>query len=162
MEIRSGNALLHSMPYRIEIFGTEPPEPKMLHERTGNFDHRDLIARHREPFTFYWDERGPGSHVILSCSSFRQGKSHVVNLPVELLPGSAPKAQIEAVVTASNMKGETRGSLFVDIDYVTVQFDEVFDIQKAELIERPAFVMPAHWDPDDINLYLNSGVAYER
>lgn len=162
VEIRTGNALLHSMPYRIEIFGTEPPEPKMLYEQIGNFSHRDLVSGHREPFTFYWDEGGPGSHVILSCSSFRQGKSHVVDLTVELLPGSPPKAQIEAVVTASNMKGETRGRLLVDADYVPVQFDEVFDIQKAEFIERTAFVMPADWDPDDINLYLNSGIAYER
>ena len=81
LEIRSGNAKLHSRPYYVFVFGAPAPHPRLFHDplRHMNFGRSGPASRH-EPFTFYVEEEGPGSVLIWSCSSFRQGKSFEVEL----------------------------------------------------------------------------------
>ncbi len=121
-----------------------------------------MVRHPREPFSFYWDERGPGDHLILSCASFRQGKVHGVEASIELLPGSVPKAQIEAIVTASNMKGDARGRLLIDVERVALPFVDVFDVEKAALKMRPAFKLPAAYEDGDLTWFRNSGSEHVR
>lgn len=162
LEIRSGNTVLHSLPYWVLVTGAAAPRPRLLHDHLLGLNRNALIPRQREPFSFYWDERGPGDHLILSCASFRQGKVHRVETSVELLPGSAPKAQVEAIVTASNMKGDARGQLLIDIERVAMPFDDVFDTEKAALKMRPPFERAAEGDADDFTWFRNCGSEHSR
>ena len=144
------------------VAGPAAPRPRQLHDHIFDVKHNGPLPHHREPFSFYWDERGPGDHLILSCASFRQGKVHGVEESVELLSGSVPKAQIEAIVTASNMKGGARGRLLIDIERVAVPFDGVFDIEKAAFKMRPPFEFTAEYDADDLTWFRNSDSEHVR
>jgi hypothetical protein len=162
LEIRSGNTVLHSIPYWVLLAGPSAPQPRFLHHPPIGFDPRDLVHPRREPFSFYWDECGPGDHLILSCASFRQGKSHGVEVSVELAAGSLPKAHIEAVVTASNMKGDARSRLLVEVQPMATRFDAVYDAEGQILRVRPPVDLPDEYDADDITWYLNGGSEYDR
>lgn len=162
LEIRSGNAILHSVPYWVLVAGPGAPHPRLFHDRFSRFNQHPLVPRQREPFNFYWDERGPGDHLIVSCASFRQGKSYDVEVFVELLTGTVPKAQIEAIVTASNMKGDSKGRLLVDVELVPVPFDDVYDVDEARLKMRPLVDLPDQYDSEDFNWFRNGGSEYER
>lgn len=161
IEIRSGNTRLHPSPYFVLIAGADAPQPRELYERISPFNPRDLISPRREPFTFYWEERGPGDHIIQSCASFRQGKVHQVEISVELLPSTSAKAQVGAVVTAANMKGDTRDQLLVDVERVVTPFDEMFDAERA----LPKIALPFDWPEDadsgDFTWYRNGGQEYD-
>jgi hypothetical protein len=162
LEIRSGNAVLHSIPYWVLVTGPGAPYPRMFHDHLAHFNPNNLMPPRREPFGFYWDERGPGDHLILSCASFRQEKSYDVEVSLELLPGSLPKAQVEAVVTASNMKGDARGRLLIDVRRVAVPFDDVYNFAEGALELRPPFDLPDDPETHDYTWYRNGGLEYER
>lgn len=160
LEIRSGNVTLHSMPYWVLVGGPPAPHPRLLHHLPA-FNPRNLVELRREPFSFYWDERGPDNHLILSCASFRQEKEYVVEVSVELLSGTPPKAQIEAIVTASNMRGDVKGHLLVDVERRSVQFDDVYDTAEAALKVRPLVDLSKDAESDDYFWFRNNGVEYE-
>ncbi|PZT91727.1 MAG: hypothetical protein DI637_01660 [Citromicrobium sp.] len=118
---------------------------------------------HREAFSFYWEERGPGDHLILSCKSFRQGKSHAVEISLELIADTSPKAHVEAVVTAANMKGDVREKLLVEVERVMTPFEQVYDLDEQILAMRPPFDFPdGDFVPADYTWYRNGGSKYER
>ncbi len=128
--------------------------------RITPFNPRSPVHQSREPFTFYWDDEGPGSHLLLSCASFRQEKTYEVELSVELVASCSPKAQVEAVVTASNLKGDARARLLVDVQAVTLAFDEVFDA--AQVQSKIALPFQFTQSPDgDQSIFRNSGPFYE-
>lgn len=159
LEIRSGNALLHSVPYGVLLTGPRAPRPRPFHHALlGNLG--QLSPAIRRLFEFYWDERGPGSNLMLSCGSFRQEKLHEVEVSVELLPQSAPKAHIEAVVTASNLKGDVRARLVQDVEQLSVRPDDLFSFSK-QTVEIPP---PFTWTPDasgeDLVWYNNDGTRF--
>lgn len=163
LEIRSGNAVLHSIPYWVLVTGPSAPHPRLFHERISQLYPANFATPHREVFSFYWEERGPGDHLILSCKSFRQGKSHAVEMSLELLAGTPPKAHIEAVVTAANLKGDVRSKLLVDVNRVVTPFDQVFDLGERSLSTRPPFDLPDDdFDSRDYTWYRNGGSNYER
>jgi len=157
LEIRSGNVTLHSIPYWVLVNGPHAPHPPMF--QLPGLNPRNLLPPQREPFRFYWDESGPGDQLLLSCASFRQGKGHDVEVSVELLSGTSPKAQIEAIVTASNMKGETGGRLLVEVERITIPFDDVYDITNCTLKILPLVDLPD--DSDDCMFFRNGGAEYE-
>jgi len=162
LEIRSGNAVLHSIPYWVLVTGPSAPHPRMLHSHLSNFIPPNFATPNREAFSFYWEEHGPGDHLILSCKSFRQEKSHSVEISLELLAGTPPKAHVEAVVTAANLKGDVRGKLLVDVDRVETPFDQVYDLGEHLLAIRPPFDLPdGDFDSRDYTWYRNGGSEYE-
>jgi hypothetical protein len=161
LEMRSGNAVVHALPYWVLVDGPPAPEPRYLLHPNVNFSARDLLRHHREQFVFYWDETGPGDHVIISCSSFRQAKSHEVELSIELLAGSIPKVQIEAIVTATNMKGDARTRLIVPVEIVTAAVDDLYDISGTRLVRRPPFDLPDRFRNDDFAWYRNNGSLFD-
>ena len=161
LEIRSGNVVLHSIPYWVLVTGPGAPHPRMLPNHLTRFNPNNLITPRSEPFSFYWDEQGPGDQLILSCASFRQDKSYAVEVSLELLSGSLPKAQVEAVVTASNMKGDARGRLLVDVGRVAVPFDDAYDLTQDTLELRPPFDLPDDIETYDYTLYRNGGSEYD-
>ncbi|HYD12863.1 MAG TPA: hypothetical protein VEC11_08445 [Allosphingosinicella sp.] len=140
LEVRSGNTTLHSKPYYVFVFGKPAPYPRAFHDPLRHMDFGRLgpASRH-EPFTFYIEEEGPGPVLIWSCSSFRQEKSFEVELSVELGTGTSGKAQVEAVVTARNMKGDVRAQLIAPIVDAKMRFDEVVDPATRHLIADLAF-----------------------
>lgn len=160
LEIRSGNTVLHSIPYWILITGPGAPQPRLMHDHLLGFNPR-LIPVRREPFTFYWDERGPSDHLMQSCSSFRQGKSYSLEISVELLSRSIPKAQIEAVVTASNMKGDVRSQAIIDVERAAVPFRDIYDVTQGALVLRPSVDLADDCETSDYNWYENCGSEYE-
>lgn len=160
LEIRAGNAVLHATPYLVLITGAAAPEPRPFHARLMPFGTRGLIPRNREPFVFYWDERGPGDHVILSCSSFRQGKSHVCELTIELLQTTAPKAHVEAIVTAANMKGDALARALFDVTREETDFDEVLSVSSGLKISPP-FMLPDSLEEGEFVAFRNNGVEFE-
>lgn len=140
LEVRSGNTELHSQPYYVFIFGKPAPYPRPFHDQLRHMDFGRLgpASRH-EPFTFYVEEEGPGPVLIWSCSSFRQEKLFEVELSVELGTGTNGKAQIEAIVTARNMKGDVRAQLLASIVDTTMRFDEAVDPATRRLVADLAF-----------------------
>lgn len=161
LEIRSGNALLHSMPYWVLLNGPIAPHPRMFPYHLPTINPNNLLSPRHEPFSFYWDERGPDDHLILSCASFRQGKEFEVEVSAELLSKTPPKAQIEAIVTASNMKGDARGQLLVEVERVAIPFDDVYDVNTGTLKIVPVVDLPDDPDTDDYMFLRNNGAAYE-
>jgi len=161
IEIRSGNAVLHSAPYWVLVTGPTPPHPRPFYMHTPVFNASKLQTSRREPFRFYWDERGPGKHVIQSCPSFRQDKKHVVELSVELRSGTSPKAQIQAIATASNMKGDVQEQKIVDVSPVAVPFDDVFDTVEGKIKMRPSVDLSEDLECCDFTWFLNDGTEYE-
>ena len=140
LEVRSGNTELHSQPYYVFVFGKPAPHPRLFHDPLRHMDLGRLgpASRH-EPFTFYIEEEGPGPMLIWSCSSFRQEKSFEVELSVELGAGTCGKAQVEAVVTARNMKGDVRAQLLAPILEATIGFHEAVDPATRRLVADLAF-----------------------
>lgn len=161
IEIRSGNAVLHSIPYSVLVTGPTPPHPRPFYMRTPAFNASELQISRREPFRFYWDERGPGKYVIQSCASLRQGKKHVVELSVELRSGTSLKAQIQAIATASNMKGDVQEQKIVDVSHVAVPFDDVFDAVEGKIKMRPLVDFPEDLEWCDFTWFRNGGTEYE-
>lgn len=161
LEIRTGNTVLHSIPYRVLFRGVAPPQPRYFHNHLMNFPGHGLLPRQREQFAFYWDENGSGDHVILSCASFRQGKSYEIEVTVELLATSFPKAHIEAVVTAANMKGDARNQLIVGVEHVETPFDEAYDASDQRLKIRPPFNLQKDAEEGDFIWYRNNGSVFE-
>jgi hypothetical protein len=137
LEVRSGNAVLHSEPYWVLFAGEPTPHPMPFPAHLPRLHARDFQTFQREQFSFYWDESDPGDHLIQSCASFRQGKEHVVDLSVELIADTTEKAHIEAILTASNMKGDVRNKLLVDVSAVTLAFDDIVDPDTTDLRARP-------------------------
>lgn len=140
LEVRSGNTQLHSRPYYVFVFGKPAPYPRLFHDPLRHMDFGRLgpASRH-EPFTFYIEEEGPGPVLIWSCSSFRQEKSFEVELSVELGTGTSGKAQIEAVVTARNMKGDVRAQLMAPIVDGRMRFADAVDPATRRLVADLAF-----------------------
>lgn len=161
LEIRSGNVVLHSMPYWVLVNGPCAPHPRMFPYHFPTINQHNLLSARHEPFSFYWDERGPDDHLILPCASFRQGKEYNFEVSVELLSRTPPRAQIEAIVTASNMKGDARRQLLVGVESVTVPFDDVYDITNGTLKIRPLVDLPDDPDTDDYLFFRNNGAEYE-
>jgi hypothetical protein len=161
IEIRSGNAVLHSVPYFVLVTGPIPPHPRPFYMHTPALNAKEFQLSRREPFRFYWDERGPGKQVIQSCASFRQDKKHVVELSVELRSGTSPKAQIQAIATASNMKGDVQEQKIVDVSSVAVPFDDLFDAVERKIKIRPSVDLPEEPELGDITWFRNDGTEYE-
>ena len=161
LEVRSGNTVLHSIPYWVLISGPAAPRPRLFHSPLLNFSGRDFMPRQREQFTFYWEERGPGDHVILSCASFRQAKIYSVELSIELLATTFPRAQMEAVVTASNMKGNARSQLLPEVEKLQLPFENAYDITGGALRLRPKVDLPNDFEKDDFTWYVNNGTEYD-
>lgn len=128
LEVRSGNAVLHSFPYYVLVFGSPAPYPRYFNHLIPHIDlgHIKPASRH-EPFTFYTEEDGPGPTLTWSCSSFRQEKTFEVELSIEINEMTVSKVHIEAVVTARNLKGDVRSQLIVPIAETTIRFDEAID-----------------------------------
>lgn len=160
LELRSGNTVLHAIPYDILLVGRSPPYPNPLRDILRRPFTMPQIPRPRDQFDFYWDEVGPGDHLIKTCISFRQGKSYEVELSVELLPGTAPKAQIEAVLTATNMKGEVKALLLVDVAVLSQTLDEVFDVDARKLRVEAPFHLPDNTSAYDAVWFRNNGEEY--
>lgn len=161
LEIRSGNAILHAIPYLVLVTGAAAPEPRALHDLITPFSTRDLLPRSREPFVFYWEERGSGDHVILSCASFRQGKSYVCELTLELLETTARKAHVEAIVTAANMKGDARDRALFEVQRIDTPFEEVLEASRGLKIQPP-FMLPGNLEEGEFVPYRNNGVEFEE
>tara|TARA_R110000851_G_scaffold192763_1_gene343476 strand:+ start:70 stop:468 length:399 start_codon:yes stop_codon:yes gene_type:complete len=128
---------------------------------TPTFNASDLQTLRREPFRFHWDVTGPGNNVIQSCASFRQDKKHVVELSVELGSGTLPKLQLQAIATASNMKGDVRKQKLVEVSHVAVPFDDVFDADERKLKVRPSVELSADLESCDYTWFRNGGTEYE-
>ncbi len=159
LEVRTGNAELHSQPYSVFVFGKPAPYPRPFHDPLQHIDFGRLgpVSRH-EPFTFYMEEEGPGRVLIWSCSSFRQEKSFEVELSVELGAGTSGKAQVEAVVTARNMKGDVRAQLMAPIVDVKMRFDEAVDPATRRLVADLAFdPLDGIENDDDVRWISNEG-----
>lgn len=161
LEVRSGNAVLHLNPYGVMVSGPPAPQSRPFHTHMLNLRPHDFAPRQREKFAFYRDESGPGDHVIVSCASFRQGKTYDLEVSLELLAGTAPKAQIEAIVTASNMKGDARHGLIVPVERVETPFDDIYDASRRLLKRRPPFEMPDDIESDAFTCYRNDGSEYD-
>jgi hypothetical protein len=164
LEVRSGNAVLHSIPYYALVFGLPAPYPRYSHDLMRHMDFGRLgpASRH-EPFTFYTEVEGPGSVLIWSCSSFRQEKTFSVELSVELTDATVGKVQIEAVVTARNMKGDTRQQLLVPIVENTIRFDEAVNPTTRELVAELAFdPLKGIKSDNDIRWVGNDGYVIQK
>jgi hypothetical protein len=160
LDIRSGNAKLRSRPYWILFNGPTAPEPRMPHAAMLDIARHAFVPPHREPHQLYWDEVGPGASLQLSCASVRQEKLHEVEISVELLSRTAPKAHIEAVVTASNLRGDARMVRAVPVASVVMAIEDIYDPDAERLKERPAVDMRDAEDGSDFVLLHNDGSEY--
>ena len=80
---------------------------------------------------------------------------------MELLSRSIPKAQIEAVVTASNMKGDVRSQAIIDVERAAVPFRDIYDVTQGALVLRPSVDLADDCETSDYNWYENCGSEYE-
>ncbi|MBP2513802.1 hypothetical protein [Sphingomonas sp. PvP018] len=155
-EIRSGNAVLHAAPYSVRAFGESAPEPEGYLERLGRLPMADMASSRRdEPFTVYEEITASGSVLSWSCRSFRQERSLSLEISVELLKRTGSKAQIEAVVTAANLKGDVRAQAFVEVDQRTVGFSDAYDADGGR--NRIPLPYAARRGDGDILVFRNDG-----
>lgn len=163
LEIKSGNATIHSIPYEVLVFGKPPPQPRnRFLGSLRNMPVHDFRSVHRpEPFTFYEEEEGPGALVSWSCASFRQGKSFTVEVSVEIEARTGARAQIEAVATAANMKGEVRSQLLVPIVDATLKFEEAVDVDRRVLLAPLAYAGPPNAEYRELRWYRNDGTIID-
>lgn len=159
LEIRTGNTVLHSRPYHVHIFGREAPHPRLYYDLVGRDLNIGLQSPQRnQPFTFYIDQSGPGENIILSCESFRQEKSFSVELSVELPASIGAKAQIEAVVTARNLKGDQRAQLIVPIVSENLNFEDAFNPDARKFVTELQYnALRQIGDDDELTWFQNDG-----
>jgi hypothetical protein len=133
LEIRSGNATLHATPFSMKVFGDAAPRARRYPHYLDQIEFDGRPTHRNEPFTFYDENPGPGPVVSWSCGSFRQERRYSVEISVELLSSTGLKAEIEVVLTASNLKGDVRARRMVDVEHVTAAFGEVYAVGDGRL-----------------------------
>lgn len=164
LEIRSGNLVLHTIPYYVLVFGTPAPYPRYFHDPMRHMNLGSLRPQSRhEPFSFYLEEEGPGPAIIWSCSSFRQEKIFRTEISVEITSKTGSKAHIEAVVTARNLKGDERAQIIVPITDQNLRFEEAVDPSTRQLAVPLAYdALDDVETDDDVQWFRNNGMIAEK
>jgi hypothetical protein len=162
VEVRSGNAILHSRPYMVRIFGPPPPVPEHRYDSLRHLAGLAPIVR-SEPFAFYPEDEGPGPVVSWTCPDFRQSRtaSFAVYLQVEEL--TRDKAQVEVRLTCSNMKGAVLEQLILPVETVEMELNDVVDLaeRKVKLPPPAAGPIAAAMGDDDLVFMRNDGTFME-
>lgn len=158
VEVRSGNATLHANPYRVLVFGDAAPRYENPMMRVNRMIGGGLRSpRREEPFTVYRELEDPGPVLSWSCRSFRQERVLTIDISVEVEERTGVMAQIEAVVTASNLKGDVRTRALVPVEQSRSRFSETYDVEQGALVTPPAYLPAAGGEDDEITRFHNDG-----
>jgi hypothetical protein len=161
VELRSGNAVLHCMPYVVDVFGPPPPST-----------HRDLLAnipplsRHlartdRASFAIEKSE-DPDVQVEYRCQDFRHGRAQTLTAVIEPIEPTGGAAHIEVRVTAGNMRGDVVERLIVAVIDRERALGELIDLDNLQFREAPPvreLLLPLLQgdDSDEIGRFRNDG-----
>jgi len=158
LEIRSGNCTLHADPYLVRAFGDPAPQPESHIARISRLTRGAMRPLRRdEPFAVYRETDGPGDVLNWSCRSFRQERVLTIDISVELEERTSGKAQIEAVVTAANLKGDVRTRLIVDVEQQRSAFADAYDVTAGRLGRPPGYFPQKTEEDDAITIFRNDG-----
>jgi len=114
VDLSSGNALLHPVPYLVDIFGPPPPSTERnLFENIPNLSQR-LTRPDRASFILEESE-DPAVQVEYRCEDFRHGRTQVLDAVLELPDSVGAAAHVEVRVTAANMRGDVVERLVVPV-----------------------------------------------
>lgn len=162
VEVRSGNATLHSKPYLVHIFGSPPPEPRHRFDQLANLHKLASVAR-TEPFTFYPDEEGPGPIVSWTCRDFRQDRTESFRVYMQIEVRTGDKAQVEVRLTCSNKNGDVTMQEILPVETVEIELGEVVDLDTRQLSRIPpaAQAIAAADARDDLTYMRNDGTLIE-
>lgn len=113
--------------------------------------------RRDQPFEVYREVEEPGPVLSWSCRSFRQEREVSIEISVELEERTGATAQIEAVVTASNLKGDVRTQALVPVEHSRPTFAEAYDVKLGSLSLLPTYTARKSDEDDEITTLNNDG-----
>ncbi len=160
VELRSGNARLYADPYLVRIFGEPPPRRESPVARMSRMGGGSLRSPRRDqPFEVYREVEEPGALLSWSCRSFRQEREVVIEVSIELEDRTGTVAQIEVVVTASNLKGDVRAQTIAPVEQRHETFAGAFDGERGALRILPVYTPSARDGDDEITTIDNDGAV---
>jgi hypothetical protein len=160
VELTSGNVTLHSKPFLVQVFGPPPPAARPgFHDPLRNMPTiHDLM--NRDPFAFNVDQGQPGQLLRYVCGDFRQARSHVIHIAVEVEETTRAKAQIQARITCANMKGEATERVVLPVRTLRSRLSRIVSDKKPLLM-----IIPPVYDilrkTEEMRIYRNDGSGYE-
>jgi len=158
VELRSGNVRLHADPYRVQVFGPPPPRRENPLMRMSRITGGVLRSPRRDqPFEVYREVEEPGPILSWSCRSFRQERELAIEISVELEERTGTTAQVEAVVTASNLKGDVKTQALVPVEHSVPTFAEAYDVERGGISLLPVYTARKSEENDEITTLNNDG-----
>lgn len=163
VEMRSGNARVHSAPFMVNILGREPPSTDRSFPSIPAIGER---LRTDRAFFYLEEADDPTIDVEYRCQDFRHGRTQSLAPVLELTDRAEAKAHFEVRVTASNMRGEVVERCIVPLTKEEAQIGEL--VQLDELVLRKA---PPVWqqlsdiirrDEDGLIRFNNDGTITPR
>lgn len=166
VELRSGNAVLHNMPYVVDVFGRPPPSTQR--DLLANMPHlsRQLGRTDRTIFRIEQSE-DPDVQVEYRCQDFRHGRVQTLTAVVEPVEGTGEAAHIEVRLTAGNMRGDVVARLIVPVITQERPLGELIDLDNLQFREAPPIrelLLPLLQDEDDrdeVGRFRNDGTRRE-
>ena len=130
VEISCGKAVLHSGPFYVQVFGPVPPQPQhgFRDPLRGMPTIHDLMSK--DPFDVSPDVTGPGPLLRYVCQDFRQGRSHALEIVIDLDSFAGQKVQVEIGITCKNMNGTATARRVVRLQHEHKAFDELVGNEK--------------------------------
>lgn len=136
VELRSGNAVLHTEPYLVDVFGPPPPSVESdLYTRIPNLA-QQLARPDRTSFAVEESE-DDDVQIEYRCEDFRHGRTQTLTGVIELLDRTGEAAHIEARLTASNLRGDVVERLIVPVVKQERPLSELVDLEQLQFREVP-------------------------
>lgn len=166
VELRSGNAVLHDMPYVVDVFG--PPPPSTQRDLLASIPHLSQQLGRTDRASFDITESEDADvQVEYRCQDFRHGRVQTLTAVVEPVAGTGDSAHIEVRVTAGNMRGDVVERLIVPVIAEERPLGELIDLDNLQFREAPPIrelLLPLLEDEDErdgIGRFRNDGTRRE-
>jgi hypothetical protein len=160
VELRSGNARLHSRPFLVDVFG--PPPPSTERDILGNLSRLSHQVSRPDRTSFVLENsENVEVQVEFRCEDFRHGRAQTLCAVLELTDRTADAAHVEVRITASNMRGDVTERLIVACTETDTVLGELVDLDEVKIrVEPPTWgllLKVFHDDEDSIVHYRNDG-----
>jgi hypothetical protein len=165
VELRSGNAVLHDMPYVVDVFGPPPPSTQSDFLTNIPLLSHNLARTDRTSFGVEESE-DPDVQVEYRCQDFRHGRLQTLTAVIEPVGRTGEAAHIEVRVTAGNMRGDVVERLIIPVIDQDRLLGELIDLDNLQFREAPPIrelLLPLLQgdDRDEIGRFRNDGTRRE-
>ncbi len=164
VELRSGNARLHGEPFLVDIFGPPPPDTRRNLFTNMPTLSRQLQRPDRTSFALQRSE-DKAVQVEFRCEDFRHGRTQTLSALLELEEKTASVAQVEARVTARNMRGAVTATMVLPVEVRETAIGDLIDLDALRLRSAPPsrelLLAGLGEDEDLLTRYSNDGSVRE-